>query len=130
MKWKSLVSWMKKSNSGRDNKETNKIMAMEELLEKNRQGEHWAHWHQRRNKALETLTYDFQSWRLPSKRKTFENFKSQLSQVKMFLCAFFFGLDYQNDVIWTKGFLLCFINLSCGHLNWRLGQCTRFICNN
>jgi hypothetical protein len=31
---------MKKSNSGRDNKETNKIMAMEELLEKNRQGEH------------------------------------------------------------------------------------------
>jgi hypothetical protein len=29
---------MKKSNSGRDNRETNKIVAREELLEKNRQG--------------------------------------------------------------------------------------------
>ncbi len=60
MKWKNLVSWMKKSNSGRDNRETNKIVAREELLEKNRQGKNWPHWHQRKNKAMETLTCDFQ----------------------------------------------------------------------
>jgi hypothetical protein len=35
-------------------------VAREELLEKNRQGKNWPHWHQRKNKALETLTCDFQ----------------------------------------------------------------------
>jgi hypothetical protein len=37
MKWKSLVSWKKKSNLGKDN-EINKTMAREELLEKSKQG--------------------------------------------------------------------------------------------
>jgi hypothetical protein len=36
MKWKNLVSWKKRSNLARDYKETNKTMAMEELLEKTR----------------------------------------------------------------------------------------------
>jgi hypothetical protein len=36
MKWKSSVSWMKRSKSRRDNKETNKTMVGEELLEKRR----------------------------------------------------------------------------------------------
>jgi hypothetical protein len=60
MKWKSLVSWKKKSKSRRNNKETNKTMAKEELLEKNTQGDSWAHWHQRRERPLETLTCDVQ----------------------------------------------------------------------
>ncbi len=57
-KWKNLVSWKKKSNLKRNNRETNKTMA-KELLEKNTQGNSWAHWHQRREKPLETLTCDF-----------------------------------------------------------------------
>jgi hypothetical protein len=43
MKWKSLVSWKKMSNLGRDNKETKKNMVREELLEKSRQSNNWTH---------------------------------------------------------------------------------------
>jgi hypothetical protein len=57
-KWKSLVSWMKRNNS--NNKEMNKTMVGEELLEKNRQGENWTRWHQRKERPLETLTCNFQ----------------------------------------------------------------------
>jgi hypothetical protein len=59
MKWKSLVSWKKRNNLGRDNKERNKNMAREELLE-NKQGDNWAHWHHKRERPLETLTSSFQ----------------------------------------------------------------------
>ncbi len=38
MKWKSLVSWKKRSNSRRDNREINKTMVREELLKKSRPG--------------------------------------------------------------------------------------------
>jgi hypothetical protein len=48
MKWKSLVSWNNRNNLGENNKETNKTMGREELLEKSRQGDRWTHWHQRR----------------------------------------------------------------------------------
>ncbi len=54
------MSWKKRSNLGRDNNETNKTMAEEELLENGRQGNNWTHWHQRREKPLKTLTCNFQ----------------------------------------------------------------------
>jgi hypothetical protein len=60
MKSKILVSWMK--NLRRDNRDTNKTMVGEELLEKTRQGENWAHWHQKKKRPLETLTCDFQKF--------------------------------------------------------------------
>jgi hypothetical protein len=47
--------WLEKKN-----KEINKTMAREELIEKNTQGDNWAHWHHRRKWPLETLTCDFQ----------------------------------------------------------------------
>ncbi len=84
MKWKNLVSWMKRSDLGRNSRQTNKTMAGEELLENSRQGESWTHWHQRRERPLETLTSDSKSWRLPYEKKTLENLKSWLSQVEMF----------------------------------------------
>ncbi len=37
----------------RDNKKTNKTMVKEELIEKNRQGNHYTHWHQRIERPLE-----------------------------------------------------------------------------
>jgi hypothetical protein len=39
MNWKPLVSWNNKSNSGKDNRERNKTMAKEKVLEEKRQGE-------------------------------------------------------------------------------------------
>ncbi len=53
------MSWKKNNNLGRNNKETNKTMTREELLEKSKQ-DNWTHWHQRIKRPLKTLTYDFQ----------------------------------------------------------------------
>jgi len=61
MKWKSFVSWKKRINLGRNNKEKNRTMVGEELFEKSKQGDSWAHWHQRKEIPLETLTCDFQN---------------------------------------------------------------------
>ncbi len=43
MKKKILVSCKKRSNLGKENKETNKTMAEEELLENSKQGSNQAH---------------------------------------------------------------------------------------
>ncbi len=106
MKWKSLASWMKRSDLGRDNKETNKTIIGEELLEKSRQGESWTHWHQKRKRPLKTLTPNFQKLETSFEKKMPKNPKSWLSQVEMFRLGFFPNWVVKMMLYGRKGFYL------------------------